>query len=298
MARSLGIPARVAVGLLDAARLNTGPSNWEFSSHDMHAWPELYFSGFGWVLFEPTPQERTRSVPGYTRGELENNPGTANTSGTTSAKPSSAPPTRAPEDSAPGDEEGSSDDQDAGFPFLPVLGGFGGLLLLAGLALVPRHLRRRRSVRRWDNTTDPAEAAWWELRDTAHDLAIRWPVGRSPRAGAVAIARSFAAPTAPGSPERPAQGPLENPEAVRALGRIVQALELSRYAPAGQPAADIEEMRGCAETCIEALHAGVTPRARRRATWWPRSVLFGSARRQATPMARVRPGQGIVDTLG
>ena len=91
---------------------------------------------------------------------------------------------------------------------------------------------------------------------------------------------------------------MENPEAVRALGRIVQALELSRYAPAGQPVADIEEMRGCAETCIEALRAGVTPRARRRAAWWPRSVLFGSARGQATQMARVRPGQGIVDNLG
>jgi hypothetical protein len=91
---------------------------------------------------------------------------------------------------------------------------------------------------------------------------------------------------------------LTNPEAVESLGRIVQALELSRYAPAGQPVADIEEMRGCAESCIEALRAGVTPRARRRATWWPRSVLFGSARGPVMPTARVRPGQGIVDNLG
>ena len=297
MARSLGIPARVAVGFLDAERANGGPENWEFSAHDMHAWPELYFQGFGWVLFEPTPQERSGRVPAYTRGDLASNPTQAPTSSTTSASPSTSVSPRAPEPN-PSDNQDSNDDQDSGFPWWPVLGGFGGLLLLAGLALVPQNLRRRRSVRRWDNTTDPAEAAWWELRDTAVDLGVTWPVGRSPRAGAALIARSFAAPTSPDAPERPARGPLTNPEAVESLGQIVQALELSRYAPAGQPVADVEEMRRCAGICVDALRAGVTPRARRSATWWPRSVLFGSARGQAAPTARVRPGQGVVDSLG
>jgi transglutaminase-like putative cysteine protease len=296
MARSLGIPARVAVGLLDASRIK-GPENWEFTAHDMHAWPELYFEGFGWVLFEPTPQERSGRVPAYTQGDIASGPTNAPTTGSESASPSASISPRVPETATPEDES-SRDDEGSGFPFGPVLGGLGGLLLLAGLALVPGRLRRRRSARRWDNAADPAEAAWWELRDTALDLGVPWPVGRSPRAGAARIAESFAAPLTPDSPPRPARGPLTNPEAVSALGRIVQALELSRYAPAGQPVAATEEMRASAETCAEALRAGVSRRTRRTATWWPRSVLLGARRGQATPAMRVRASQGVVDNLG
>src|SRR3712207_3235306 len=41
MARSLGIPARVAVGFLRPAPSDDG--SWVYSSHDLHSWPELYF---------------------------------------------------------------------------------------------------------------------------------------------------------------------------------------------------------------------------------------------------------------
>ena len=43
MARTLGIPARVAVGFLEPDQV--GNDTWEYSSHDLHAWPELYFAG-------------------------------------------------------------------------------------------------------------------------------------------------------------------------------------------------------------------------------------------------------------
>ena len=32
----------------------------------MHAWPELYFQGIGWVRFEPTPAARVASTPNWT----------------------------------------------------------------------------------------------------------------------------------------------------------------------------------------------------------------------------------------
>jgi transglutaminase-like putative cysteine protease len=54
MARTLGIPARVAVGFLPGDK---GPGDeMVISSNDAHAWPELYFEGVGWTRFEPTPR--------------------------------------------------------------------------------------------------------------------------------------------------------------------------------------------------------------------------------------------------
>ncbi len=54
MARTLGIPARVAVGFTPGARDAKG--TYHVSSHDAHAWPELYLNGWGWThLFDPTP---------------------------------------------------------------------------------------------------------------------------------------------------------------------------------------------------------------------------------------------------
>ncbi|HEX7396599.1 MAG TPA: DUF3488 and transglutaminase-like domain-containing protein, partial [Propionibacteriaceae bacterium] len=52
MARIAGIPSRVAVGFLPGKKSG---DHWLVTSHDMHAWPELYFEGQGWVRFEPTP---------------------------------------------------------------------------------------------------------------------------------------------------------------------------------------------------------------------------------------------------
>jgi type II secretory pathway pseudopilin PulG len=54
MLRMDGIPARVGVGfqpeLLDA---RTG--SWRVRALDAHAWVEVFFSGIGWVSFDPTP---------------------------------------------------------------------------------------------------------------------------------------------------------------------------------------------------------------------------------------------------
>jgi transglutaminase-like putative cysteine protease len=53
LARSAGIPARLAVGY---ATGTFDPEKGEYTvlQSDAHAWPELYFPGIGWVEFEPT----------------------------------------------------------------------------------------------------------------------------------------------------------------------------------------------------------------------------------------------------
>ncbi len=65
MARTLQIPARVAVGFLQPHQ-GRKPGEWVYKAHDLHAWPELYFQGSGWVRFEPTPGNRAATTPSYT----------------------------------------------------------------------------------------------------------------------------------------------------------------------------------------------------------------------------------------
>lgn len=64
MARTLGIPARVAVGFTPGEKQSDGVVN--VSMRDAHAWPELYFEGVGWTRFEPTPRSGI-TVPDYSR---------------------------------------------------------------------------------------------------------------------------------------------------------------------------------------------------------------------------------------
>lgn len=57
MARTLGIPSRVAIGFTPG-EATTSTADWtEYSVRPQHAhaWPEIWFDDVGWVLFEPTP---------------------------------------------------------------------------------------------------------------------------------------------------------------------------------------------------------------------------------------------------
>lgn len=296
MARTLGIPARVAVGFLSASPVEGEADTWEFSLRDMHAWPELYFEGVGWVRFEPTPSARAETVPSWTRGL---GAGVEPTSGATHRPeqvPNNQPTGNAP--TARPEPEPSANAGGGGGSSLLVwilVGAAGLLVALALLALVPRGLRRRRTTSRWAAATIPAEAAWAELRDSVVDLGLPWPAGRSPRAAAERIAASFAAPLTADAPVRPARGPETNPEATAALDDIVFALEQSWYAPPGPVIGTVDEMRAAAEKCIDALRAGVSPSVRRRAEWLPASLrrLDGAV----GPTTRLRARQGVVDSL-
>ncbi len=51
--RSLGIPARLAVGYAQGEPVE-GSNAYTVLQRDSHAWPEVYFPSIGWVEFEPT----------------------------------------------------------------------------------------------------------------------------------------------------------------------------------------------------------------------------------------------------
>ncbi|HUP86710.1 MAG TPA: transglutaminaseTgpA domain-containing protein [Acidimicrobiales bacterium] len=53
MLRSLGIPARLAVGFTPGER-NPFTGLWEVRARDAHAWAEVWFPGIGWQSFDPT----------------------------------------------------------------------------------------------------------------------------------------------------------------------------------------------------------------------------------------------------
>jgi transglutaminase-like putative cysteine protease len=64
MLRYSGIPARVAVGFAGPT-FNPASHAWTFTDHDAHAWVEVWFKGYGWLPFDPTP-----AFPGSSRARL------------------------------------------------------------------------------------------------------------------------------------------------------------------------------------------------------------------------------------
>lgn len=56
MLRMLGIPARIVTGLAPVS-FDTEMNGFVYRGRDAHAWVEVYFPGFGWIQFEPTPSQ-------------------------------------------------------------------------------------------------------------------------------------------------------------------------------------------------------------------------------------------------
>jgi hypothetical protein len=53
MARTVGIPARLAAGYAQGTYDHEG-GRWVVTEQDAHSWVEIYFRGIGWIEFEPT----------------------------------------------------------------------------------------------------------------------------------------------------------------------------------------------------------------------------------------------------
>lgn len=93
MARTLGIPSRVAVGFTPGVLNDEG---WySVIGKNAHAWPELWFDGVGWVAFEPTPGRGAPGAESYTGvspDQDESGP-TGGAGGGAEPSPTTVPPT-------------------------------------------------------------------------------------------------------------------------------------------------------------------------------------------------------------
>ncbi len=289
LGRAVNIPSRVVVGFLRPDHLSG--EDWVYRAHDLHAWPEMYFEGVGWVRFEPTPQDRATTVPGYTLDQVP--------SGQPSAPDSSSAPllpsnrfgsTPGPRPGDVGSASGGGATLSSLVPALAVLA------VVVLLLLVPRTTRRLVRRRRWrvdGSAAAIAAAAWAELRDTARDLGSRWSDDLSPRAMARVLASGFGV-TDPDRRTGRSTGVGTNPEADRALERIALYLERVRYARFAEAVpGDLASMEADVLACVDALYAGAGTSRRRRAEWWPRSVTRRLSSRAET--RRPMPGMAAVD---
>ena len=153
MLRMDGIPARIGVGFLPSLR---GPraGTWQIRASDAHAWVEVFFSGIGWVSFDPTPPA---SAP--VSQEEDTALSRASVFGIGSATHHRAATTRRAGDRGHGARGGGS-----GWLVTVLAVPVGGLLALGALAWALGRRRSRRAPRREE---DPALA---ELREALSRL--------------------------------------------------------------------------------------------------------------------------------
>ena len=251
MARIEGIPSRVVVGY-QPGEPSAGTRARSVTSDDLHAWPELYFDGIGWVRFEPTPGRG--SVPSY--APL---PSAAATSTPSAAAPSAAVPTPTPTAGAASSGRNGGDLAALAGTVARVAGVALIVLLVLAVPLAVRLLRRRRRLAR--GGPGAAARAWEELVDSVHDLGLATGDGGSPRTQALAIATHVGG----------------SPAARAALDRLRGAFERQAYSPASG-SAEPEDVR----TVVAAVtgRLGRTPRI--LALVAPRSLL------RRRPVATIR----------
>ncbi|MFJ9828452.1 transglutaminaseTgpA domain-containing protein [Streptomyces sp. NPDC101160] len=257
MARSLGIPARVAVGFMPGTPQSDGSVS--VGIRDAHAWPELYFEGAGWTRFEPTPSRG--SIPEYTREQSSGGAATpsaqpsagqtAQPSAAPSAQESCPPQSRRLGECGPDKAAGAALPADDGFPWARLLLVTLGVLLVLGLLLLPLLWRTRVRARRLGPPGDVL-AVWREINDTAWDYGIAPDDSRTPRRTAARIVTLGELPA----------------DAADALHRAARAVEETLYAPRPRtgPALSPE-----AVTVRRALHTAASRRTRLRAVLLPRS---------------------------
>lgn len=173
MARSLGIPSRVAVGFTPGNTSPDDPTLYRVYGRHAHAWPEVYFPETGWVAFEPTPGRGMPGAEEYTGVAPQQDPArpvTITTTSTTAVPTTTAsssedqPRVTRPAPSQQTETAGSDTGSEAG-------SGSGGsdrwrivalagvLAVAAGAALV----RRRRAARRRSAALSPADRAWSQV---------------------------------------------------------------------------------------------------------------------------------------
>ncbi len=252
MARTLGIPARIAVGYAPGVEVGTtkaGKALYEDTSNDLHAWPELYFEGIGWVNFEPTPG--VGFATDFSVAQTGNDVSPDGTTNNSQRNPSTQPDRSLIDGSTPVATDKTSASRSAGVVFV-------GLFLAM---LLPFAVRRGQRLWRLRGPTRSASRLWAELEFTARDYSMFVTTSETPR--------TFAS-------ELDSWPRMDHD----ALNRLLAAVERERFGPPGERTDVMSDFR----TVLGCLRSGASVPQRVRAAMLPRS-LFG----QPTYLPRPTP---------
>ncbi len=270
MARTLGIPSRIVVGFLPGSAATLSGSNlveYSVSSSDLHAWPELYFEGVGWVPFEPTPGRGiASSFPSEASGAV---------TGPDGNNPREQPVTDRDLDGADGAPIPTTE------PTTPPLAGgidpavapqwtavslLGLLLVFLIPALVRLGIRSRRfaAVHRGESS---ASVAWREVIDTARDLGFDVAPGTTARQVEHELIQHAGLPG----------------DALLALRRLRSAVEHEAYAGDISPPDSAESETRSLWILVNALIRSASLRNRMRATLAPPTLIERVKAREVRP---------------
>lgn len=258
MARTLGIPSRIAVGYAPGSVVGVrdGQNQYEATSDDLHAWPEIYFEGVGWIGFEPTPGVGSATsfkepgspssstdegeVPGTSRPSVRDETTNIDSTATTSSTSSQTAPRTA---------------------LITVTA----LLLLVGVPAFLRWARRRWRFSRADSSVEPL---WRELEDTARDFGLPFSPTDTPRGFAMRLG---------------SRAGIDHD----ALSRLLKRVERSRFSRSAIQEGDgTDDLRAV----IASLAEGASRQERWRAVALPRSL---AGRRAYVPDGPLQPASTL-----
>ncbi|MFJ3319421.1 transglutaminaseTgpA domain-containing protein [Curtobacterium sp. NPDC086286] len=264
MARTLGIPSRIAVGYRAGSTQADG--EYTVSNRQLHSWPELYIKGAGWVAFEPTPDSDAAATPS-----------TEATSTPSAAAPET--PLPAPGESAPATSETPTPSASAVPGAAGSTGGGGngplglavGLVIAVALLVSPalvRALRRRTRLGAVRSGRSPAVNAWREALDDVADHG--YAPGLAPPGDAAAAARTARAVLGRLRPSVPAT-------VLPHLETIVDAVDRERFAAGGAASVDAASLLVAVQEARVALDASASGARVLRSRLLPPSLLPSSA---------------------
>jgi transglutaminase-like putative cysteine protease len=253
MARSLGIPSRIAVGYAPGSvvGIKDGQNQYEATSDDLPAWTETYFLGGGWVSFEPTP--------GVGSATSFKEPGSPSSSTDEGGSPGANSPS-VREENNPIDSTTSSTSASSKTAPRTALITFAVLVVLVGVPALLRWSRRRWRFSRAGSSVDPL---WRELEDTARDFGLPFSPTDTPRGFATRI------------------GTREGIDH-DALNRLLKRVERARFARTSVHDGDgVDDLRAV----IASFAVGASRRERWRAVALPRSLAGRRAYAPSGPLA-------------
>ncbi|WP_431803713.1 transglutaminase-like domain-containing protein [Microbacterium sp. bgisy203] len=267
MATQLGMPARVVMGWYPG-KDDEGGATFEATGDNLHAWVEIAFQGYGWVPFDPAPDE-------------DNEPNDQQTKPRANPKPQvlqPPPPAQEPADLPPAiaEDREQKEDEPPGPAWIGVVLLYGGitlgvLLLVAAPFLVmgavkgARRARRRSAAR----TADRISGGWDELVDSAVDLRAPVERGATRSESALVVEERFTEPR---------------------VTALATRADLEVYGPGDPSPEDVDAFWREVDDIVGGMKGSATTWQRLRARLSVRS-LQGTFPTGAAVFARVLPGR-------